>query len=250
MVIVLVLTAAAFGTGASWLGHRLVHQGKAPDPGPAVGTAVGAVASFFIFTVAFLTVTATNSINAARHDAYVEAGALTDLYLAAGTLPDPARTDLQRMTRDYTEGVIVREWPNLREGHTEPRTREAAYALGARVDQELAGAPAHTATDLHDAMRAVLAGRRARNAAASEGVPRILILTLVGTAFLTVLFLVLMGWPKGRRGSVGIGVVSGLFAFGIWLVMQLNHPFGSGVHVDPTPIREALAHMNGAAPLR
>ncbi len=247
-ILLIMIAAAAFGGGVSWLGHRLT-AGRSPDPGPAVGTAVGAVASFFIFTVAFLTVNATTSMAVARQGSYSEAGALTDLYLATHNLAEPTRGEVRHTIEDYTRRIVTDEWPTMVNGRIDYGTRDALYVLGFKVDSVLAQAPPRTANDLHDAMHGVYGHRRDRVAAAGEGLPSSLLATLVGTALLTILFLVLMGWPKGRRGLIGIGVLAALFAFGIWLVLELNHPYGSGIHVQPTAFQEALDRMHYLAAL-
>ncbi|MFG2823482.1 hypothetical protein ACGFX4_29160 [Kitasatospora sp. NPDC048365] len=240
------VAAALFGAGMAWLSHRLVHRDKVPDTGPAIGTAAGAVASFFIFTIAFMTVTATASLGAARQGTYAEAGAISDLYMATHDLAEPQRGELREELADYTRRIISDEWPALAAGHQDFPTREAAYQLALRVNAAAAQpqTPAHTAADLHDSMHGVMGHRRDRLAQAQEGLPYPLIFFLVGTSVLTILFLVLMGWPRGRRGTVAISVIGVLFAFGIWLVLQINHPYGGSVHVDPTAYQQALDRID------
>ncbi|MFD0568620.1 hypothetical protein ACFQ0T_04115 [Kitasatospora gansuensis] len=85
----LVVSLAAAGAAAllAWLSHVVLHRRGLPDTGPAVGTAAGAVFSFFVVTMAFLLVSSTGALATARQANYAEAAATVDVYLAAERLP-------------------------------------------------------------------------------------------------------------------------------------------------------------------
>lgn len=49
-----------------------------------------------------------------------------------------------------------------------------------------------------------------------------------------------MGWPPGWRYVAGLGLLAAAMGFGVWMVLQLNMPYGNGVRVEPTAFLDAL----------
>ncbi|MFD0568981.1 hypothetical protein ACFQ0T_06510 [Kitasatospora gansuensis] len=234
--LLVVLSAAALSAALAWLSHRTAYRTRLPDTGPALGTAAGAVLSFFVVTMAFLLVNSTGALSVARQNNYAEAGAVVDLYLAAEKLPDPARREIRSRSESYLNEVIGVEWPQMATGHLDLTSFRTTYQLRRTVLDLPTTTPATTVRDARQAIAALMTQRRIRTTAAGDGAPNFLLATLIGAAVLSVLFLLLLGWPKGRRGIVTIAVVGGLLAFSIWLVLQINHPYGaaSGSHRTPS----------------
>ncbi|WP_405021116.1 hypothetical protein OHV05_33725 [Kitasatospora sp. NBC_00070] len=241
------LTVIAGGAAAAllaWLSHRFLHRHNLPDTGPAVGTAAGAVFSFFVITIAFLLVNSTGSLVSARQNNYAEAGALVDLYLAAGRLPEPTKHQIRSHTEEYFRQVITEEWPQMARGSIDLDTWGTVYQLKNIVQDLPPDAPARAAGDANTAVAKLLGERRTRAASTHDEAPDFLLYTLVGAAVLSIVFLALLGWPRGRRGVIMIAIVGGMFSFGIWLVLQINHPYGSGVRVAPTAFVEAVQRID------
>lgn len=241
-----VACAAGIAVLLSWLGHFVARKRSLPDAGPAVGTAAGVVFSFFILTLAFLMVSSAQDVATARKNNYAEAGALIDLYLAANRMPEPSRSEVRGHAEQYAHMVIDREWPKMADGRMDDETWAMAYGLYVLETKLPADTPAKAVDDARDAVNKLLAQRRVRVADVQNGLPPIMIGTLIGAAVLSVLFLVLIGWPKGVRGRLGIAALGAICGYGVWLVLQLNHAYGSGVHVDPVAFHEALRRMEFA----
>ncbi|MER5866517.1 hypothetical protein [Kitasatospora sp. NPDC002040] len=242
--LLVVLAAAVASATLAWLSHRTVYRTRLPDTGPALGTAAGAVLSFFVVTMAFLLVNSTGALSTARQNNYAEAGAVIDLYLAAEKLPEPAKQQIRSKSEDYLREVIEVEWPQMATGHVDLTTFRTTYQLRQIVLDLPATAPTMAVRDARQAVADVLAQRRVRTTAAGDGAPPFLLVTLIGAAVLSVLFLLLLGWPRGRRGIVTIAVVGGLLAFSIWLVLQINHPYGAGIRVMPGAFYDAIDRIH------
>ncbi|WP_328296674.1 hypothetical protein OG389_01905 [Streptomyces sp. NBC_00435] len=238
-----VLCAALVAMGAAKLGHYMARNRGMPDVGPAVGTAAGVVFSFFILTLAFLMVSSAQDLAVARKGNYAEAGALIDLYLAADRMPARTKGEVRDHSSKYAHMVIEREWPRMTDGETDDETWAMAYGLYELVAKIPADTPPKAVDDARDAVTRLLAQRRVRVADIQGGLPRIMVVTLIGAAVLSVGFLVLIGWPRGVRGILGIAALGGICGYGVWLVLQLNHAYASGVHVDPDAFHEALRRM-------
>lgn len=238
-----VLGAALAALGLSRAAHYAARRHHLPDAGPAVGTAAGVVFSFFILTLAFLLVSSTQEMSAARRSNYAETGALVDVYLAAGPLQEPLRGEIREHAQRYAHLVIDQEWPLMEHGEFDADAYAMALGLRLLAAKIPADAPAKASDDIRAAVGKLFEQRRVRMADARGGLPTPLLVTLIGAAVGSVLFLLLIGWPLGRRGRVAIAAVGAICGFGIWLVLQLNHAYGSGIHVDPDAFHEALERM-------
>ncbi|AWZ08792.1 MULTISPECIES: DUF4239 domain-containing protein [unclassified Streptomyces] len=243
VAVIAVIGAALIAVAAARLGHYLARHRGMPDAGPAVGTAAGVVFSFFILTLAFLMVSSAQDLAVARKGNYAEAGALIDLYLAADRMPAQTKAEVRGHSEKYAHMVIEREWPKMRDGQTDDETWAMVYGLYQLVAKIPADTPPKAVDDSRDAINRLLAQRRVRVADIQGGLPSIMVVTLIGAAALSVGFLVLIGWPKGIRGILGIAALGAVCGYGVWLVLQLNHAYASGVHVEPDAFHEALRRM-------
>ncbi|MCX4834562.1 hypothetical protein OG785_03385 [Streptomyces sp. NBC_00006] len=234
--------AFVLGATAAWLWTRHVDRRWPIQSGPVVAASCGAVASLYVLTIAFLIVNTSASLGNARAGAVAESGALRDAYLVAQRYPAAERRELQASLRTYTDTVIDVEWPRLARGEDSPAAWNQLDALHNRI---LAShdAPALAQADLRTALHEVYVQRRLRVAAADDGIPPVLLGFLISTAVLVPLYFLLMGWPTGVRARAGLGTTAALFAAGIWIVLQLNHPFASGIRVTSDSFKDALARM-------
>ncbi|WP_425839002.1 hypothetical protein [Streptomyces fractus] len=237
-----VLAAFLCGAGLTWLWHRLVRPRASSEGLPLMAAACGTVASMYVLTIAFLIVSASSSLRDAQNEAEAEAGALRNAYLVAQYFPTAERRDLQSAVRDYTDTVITKEWPALSREKAAPEAWNRLDALNSRMYRG-SGEDSRLHGDLRAAVDDVYAQRRLRVAAAAEHVPGLLLGFLITTAFAVPCFFLLMGWPSGVRPVLGMGTIVALCAFGIWIVLQLNHPYGSGVRIAPDSFRDALVRM-------
>ncbi|BAJ32705.1 MULTISPECIES: DUF4239 domain-containing protein [Kitasatospora] len=250
------LGACGLGMLAAWLWQRRIGRRWIADGGPTVSAACGAIASMYVLTIAFLIVSTSNSLGTARAGTGIEAGAVRDAYLASRGYPAAQAAALQRGLRDYARTVVDEEWPLMARGQAAPAawehldalrdltTADSAGASGA-AGAAAPGASAQSQSDLHDALQQVYTQRRARlSAAAGDGISPVLLGFLITSACVAPFFLLLMGWPTGPRALLGMGLLAAMFASGVWVVVQLNHPFASGIRVGSGAFRDALARMD------
>ncbi|MFD7730978.1 hypothetical protein ACFV6F_11415 [Kitasatospora phosalacinea] len=235
--------AFGFGSALARLWQRYVGRRWIGDTTPVVGAACGAVASLYVLTIAFLIVSTSNSLGTARSGAGAEAGAVRDAYLAARQFPAADAAALQRGLREYARTVAETEWPLMERGRAAPAAWEQLDGLSGRA-ASCEGVTAAARSDLHGALQELYVQRRARLAAAGDGMSPVLLGFLVTSACVAPFFFLLMGWPTGARAVAGLGVVTAMFVIGVWLVLQLNHPYASGIRVPPTAFREALVRMD------
>jgi hypothetical protein len=243
-VLVPMAGAVLTGTTARFVGRR--GWSDKVTQTPVVGAVTSAVIFFYFGTLAFLLVTSTAAVSGARQNTYSEAGALREAYIATRSLPEPDRTRLREGIVGYTRLVVDQEWElQLGGGFS-----EAGWdALGVLQEQsgDLFALPeaqqplvAQAIKDVHHSVQMVYAERRVREGDVTKGTPALLIAGVSALALASVSMPLLMGWPTGRRYTVGIGVLGGAVVLGLWLFTQLNLPYSNGVHVEPTAFEQAL----------
>ena len=209
-----------------------------------VSTACNAVMSLFVVTLAFLLVTAATDLGISRNNTFTEAGALRDVYWDANELPAPERIAVQRAVSQYTVDVIYREWPMMADGQTDQVTWSVLDQARVLVSADLAADPAGPGpVDTAAALDRVYRARRVREAEVSDGIAPIMLASLFMLALLALSCLMLAGWPVGWRYSALFSIVAGVMAMGMWLIIQLDHPYGGTIKVDPTAFQSTLEHL-------
>ncbi|PKV90155.1 DUF4239 domain-containing protein [Streptomyces sp. TLI_146] len=239
--LLVMLTAAVAVTTTAFLVTR--RQGpEAPDLPKGVEMAVGAVSGLFVFSFAFLALNAQTELNAARKAALSEASALKEVYFAAQGLDDTARVQVRQGIVDYTRSVVTAEWPAMRDGRPDESTARGLDTLRLRVYKMPASDDAAKAAraEVTQRMRDVYMARRERLAEKDAQVPLPILSLMIGAGVATLLVIALFGRPSSRvhYGLLAVGAAG--FAYMIFLILALNHPYGGGISIGPDAYREAL----------
>ncbi|WP_372406768.1 hypothetical protein [Streptomyces luteireticuli] len=219
------------------------HKGhKVPDLPKGVEMAIGAVSGLFVFSFAFLAVNAQGQLDAARKATLAEAGALKDVYFVAQGLPSQARDDIRQRVVGYTHSVIDAEWPAMHEGHASESTVRGLDSLRLAVYRMPVPDEASRAvrTEVSQRLQDVYVARRERLAQKDAEVPPPILSLMVGSGVVTLVFFALFGKPTSRTHYVLLGVGAAGFAYMIYLVLALNHPYAGGISVGPAAYTEAL----------
>lgn len=219
------------------------HKGhKVPDLPKGVEMAIGAVSGLFVFSFAFLAVNAQGQLDSARKATLAEAGALKDVYFVAQGLPQSERDDIRQRVVAYTHSVIDAEWPAMHQGHANESTVRGLDALRAAVyrlhvpDENSRAVRAETSQRLQD----VYVARRERLAQKDAQVPPPILSLMVGSGVATLVFFALFGKPASRTHYVLLAIGAAGFAYMIYLVLALNHPYAGGISIGPAAYEEAL----------
>ncbi|MFF4158744.1 hypothetical protein [Streptomyces sp. NPDC001678] len=223
--------------------------GKVHDLPKGVEMSIGAVSGLFVFSFAFLAVNAQGQLETARKATLAEAGALKDVYFFARGLPPRERDDIRQRVVTYTKSVITAEWPAMREGHADESTvrgldslRAALYRLPVPDEDSRA---ARTETSRH--LQEVYVARRDRLAQKDAEVPPPILFLMIGSGVVCLVFFALFGRPTGRSHYILLGVGAAGFAYMIYLVLALNHPYTGGISIAPAAYQEALMRYDQLA---
>ncbi|WP_158708866.1 hypothetical protein [Streptomyces sp. NRRL S-920] len=239
-LLVMLTAAAAVTTTAFFVTRR--QGAQTPDLPKGVEMAVGAVSGLFVFSFAFLALNAQAELNTARKAALAEAGALKEVYFAAQGLDDTARAQVRKGIAGYTSSVITAEWPAMREGRPDEATIRQLDALRMQVyKMPTPGGTARAARkEVAQRMRDVYVARRERLAEKDARVPTPILSLMIGAGVATLLVIALFGRPSSRVHYALLAIGAAGFAYMIFLVLALNHPYGNGISVGPDAYHEAL----------
>jgi len=163
-----------------------------------------------------------------------EAAAVTALYRDITCYPEPDRTELQDLLREYTRNVIEKSWPLQREGLTPTEGGKKLNAFLARLaafepntkGQEIIHA--ETFSSFNDVSRL----RRLRVICITTGIPAIMWYVVVIGAFLNIALVWLFDMKLSSHLMLG-GVLSFYIGTVICLIAAMDNPFRGEVSIGP-----------------
>jgi hypothetical protein len=163
-----------------------------------------------------------------------EASALAALYRDVTAYPEPSRTQLQDLLREYTRSVIEDAWPLQRKGIVPV---DAVQRIGAFHAQLVLFEPQTKVQEiLHEtALRqfnTFYEYRRMRLYSVNSGIPAILWYTVAVGAFINLFLIWLFDLPFHAHWILG-GIISFYLATMISVIALLDHPLRGELGVSP-----------------
>ncbi|MDF3292626.1 bestrophin-like domain [Streptomyces silvisoli] len=219
---------------------KLLGRGQRVSTGEFSGQALsligGVLLSSFVLLTGFQVAGSWSALSTARARTYDEARALTDVYWAAGGLPDEGRTKVRALLKRYTDRVVREEFPTLATGRTDPASWQALDDVrGALNTIEVSRADEVAAKSAAQSNLATVYQTRADRAAQVQaGMPVVTWLALLVAGCFLIAFPAILGLADHPRNVVGLCFVGAAVAFAVCLTAQLNHPFRQPFAVRPT----------------
>jgi hypothetical protein len=173
-----------------------------------------------------------------------EANALSDLERMSRGFPVQTRRQVHEAARTYGHVVITREWPLMAQGHSSPQANAALVELwhvytDLRQSERSNPLYAESLTRLND----LTDHRRLRLLASQNRVPLLMWLMLALGGVMVVLFSYLFAVGNLWHQAFMTVMLSGMIAFGVFLIFALNGPFAGSVKVKPSAFVTALQNM-------
>jgi hypothetical protein len=166
-----------------------------------------------------------------------EASSLAALYRDVTAYPEPQRTQLKDLLREYTRYVIEEAWPLQREGIVPAGGVKRVAAFQERLVLFEPQTKAQEA--LHDAalrqFNTFFEYRRTRLYSVNSGIPALLWYTVAVGALINMILIWLFNIRLGAHLLLG-GVISFFLATMISLIALMDHPFRGEVGVSSVPI--------------
>jgi Protein of unknown function (DUF4239) len=241
-----VVGAAALAAVVAFVVRKYGPDEGRPDNNESVGNVFTLVGGLHAVIMAFVLISLFDAGNGAQENSFREANALVAVSWAAESLPEPARGQVQQLTRDYANTVITQEWPRMRRG-------DEVLDLGwAQLDElRVAIDAAPTGDDYQQGRKEeavnqlweVYQARQDRLNSAGSGVSVVVWFALAIGSLLTVALPYLFGGSRLGTHVLISGVLAGTVAMLLFAIFQLQNPFSGGSPVEPDAFRSALDRL-------
>jgi ABC-type multidrug transport system fused ATPase/permease subunit len=239
LTVVLPILVAVLGLA---LVQRLVDRGFREEHNDVSGNIYQVLGTTYAVLLAFVAVIAWQNYDTAQSTVQSEANELAGIYFLANRFSDSDRAQVHNLARSYAQVVVEEEWPRMEEGKTSSR----ASALLSELRASLQNLDARTDTDLvlydqaltrfHDLANA----RRLRLVAATEGMPGILWVVLLGGGMVTVGFTYLFGFKSNLAHALIIAALTLVICSILLTIGLFDYPFAGEVKVQPDAFQEVL----------
>ena len=222
------------------IGTILVHR-YAPDEARSNNDAVGQIFTIVgglqAVLVAFVLISLFDTVSSVRDDARNEANSVVAVYWAADALPEPARGQIQDLSKSYARTVIDQEWPKMQSGEAVPRDgwtildRLRTAIDGAATDGDWQSA---RKTEAASQLWNIYQARQSRlTAAGSQGVSTVVWLALIVGTIMSISLPYLLDVRKLATHIILMSTLAGAMALLLFAIYQLQNPFSGGATIGP-----------------
>jgi hypothetical protein len=237
------VTCASF-VGVTWLGILLIHpvmrrvlHGNEPSNELIIHIA-GSFGVVYAVLLGLLTVATFQNTKDVEDGVAREASALSAIYHSSDGYPEPVRSELKSLLRDYTRYIIDKDWPAHRHGIVleggEHRLQVIRVTLlsyePTTKTQEL------LQSELLRYLDEMMVSREQRLAAVTASIPRVLWYVVVIGAFLTIAFLWMLYIELAPQIILG-GITAFFLGTVIFLIYAMDHPLQGAVSLSPNSFR-------------
>ncbi|TWP49090.1 DUF4239 domain-containing protein [Lentzea tibetensis] len=211
------------------------------------GAVFSIVAGLHAVLVAFILISLFDAANSAEDAVTKEANALVAVHWAANSLPEPARTKVDELGKQYVNIVVDEEWPRMDDGgDVDNKGWQKLNELRATIETAAPDGEwqldrkAEAANQLWEVYQA----RQTRIDAAGGGVNPVVWLALIIGTVLSLLFPYLFGGPNlFSQLLITITLTSTLILL-LFAIYQMQNPFSGGVHIPPDAFTSALERLS------
>lgn len=212
---------------------------------------VGSVSSILgglgTFLLAFVVVVVWQNFHEAGSIAQREVNALVGIYDLTRGLPDPTRSTLQDLTRQYATAVIEQEWPLMAVGRQSQQVTDMTHRMRDAIDGFQPQSVGDQVVDDHlrTEYQALRSERNLRLLASTSSLPPMLWVILIGASVLVVAVAYLFAVADTRLHAILIGVVSVTIAAVVFMISVMDQPYTGDARVNPTAFQSALQILQG-----
>jgi hypothetical protein len=228
------------------LGQRTVRRGGALNDSP-IGSVVGAALGLLAFMLAFTFQITANRYDTRKQLLLDEVSALREAYLRASLIPEPHRTESQKLLRDYVD-LRVEVAPehgikHLATDHSEQIHRalwaqaEALAALDRSSEvYSMFTSSVNDVITLHHKRATVLL---------HYSIPAVILWVLYFIAFFSMLILGYQFGVDGKGDFVVHLALALTFSGVMWLILALDHPEEGFLKVNQQPLISLQEQIHG-----
>ena len=168
-----------------------------------------------------------------------EASGLANIYLCSSGLPEPKRSRLRSLCRQYAEAVVGDEWKSMESGGYGVQAFSTVWALWHEISsiQPVSESEKTLHQQLVSEICSMTESRRTRITSAAHGVAPLLWVVLLVGGFLTVVFTYFFAVQHLQAQVLMTVLVSLTLALNMFLVFVFGSPFSGDFAVKPDSFR-------------
>jgi hypothetical protein len=211
--------------------------GTGPDFNQSLGFATSSFSLFYGLLLGLLTVSAFQNSERIREGMMAEATALGALYADMNTYPEPLRSEVKAMMRDYVMYTIHEDWEAHRQGEILNggfnRTNAIRQKLTAFEPETTGQAIVHA--EVVASFQGFTEARQQRLTGTITALPDVLWYAVLVGAMVNILLIVLLRMPLATQFF--LGSISAFF-LGVMLlvIIVLDRPLRGEAGLDPEPL--------------
>ena len=239
----LVMYFSLFGVAAIFFGILVVKpvlrliMGTGPDFNQTVYFATTGVSLFYGLLLGLLTVAAYQNSERVKEGILSEATTLGVLYADMGSYPEPMRSNLKAMMRDYTLFTIYKDWPSHKKG----KLLNGGYNRADALRRELARFEPHTPREeiIHaeviSSFQQFSEARQRRLAGVVTEIPDVLWYAVLVGAAINILLLIMLKMRLMQHFVLGI-ITAFFLAVILFVIVSLDQPMRGEAGLEPEPL--------------
>ncbi|MER2509331.1 DUF4239 domain-containing protein [Amaricoccus sp.] len=235
---------ALIAVGAVFLGILVLKpilrllMGAPPDLNEAVGYGTAGFSLFYGLLLGLLTVSAYQNNSEVKQAILSEATSLGALYADMSSYPEPIRSDMKAMMRDYLLFTVYRDWPAHRKGEflngganrvNAMRQRLATFEPGSTGEEIV-----HAQTIA--AFQGFAEARQGRLTGVITEIPNVLWYAVLVGAAINLLLLVMLRMRPVMQFFLG-SITAFFLAVILFVIVALDDPLRGNSGLGPEPLR-------------
>ena len=225
--------------------NRVWPREKRRDYNDVIGWHLTILGTTYAVILGFMLYAVWQSHGEAALNVDSEANAVLDVYRLAEALPEPQRTQLRRLAREYVDTVIAREWPQMQGGEAP----EQITAFDQQMWNIVLSIDPSSPTELYAQEHATLElqslsqRRLTRIRHSKSRLPNVLWWVLLVGGALTIICLCTLGYNSVKLQSLEVFCFSLLISLSLVAVASIHRPFYGLVHVTDYSFEQARRSM-------
>lgn len=203
-----------------------------------LGTTYAVILGFMLYAV-------WTTLGEADLNVNFEANAVTGIYHLAEGLPEPQRTQLQRLSRDYVETVIAREWPEMARGEVPEKSTAIDKEMWKIVMSVKPASPTEISVQDHamSELESLAERRLTRIQQSKSSLPGVLWWLLLLGGGVTIISSCTFGSDSVKLQSMQVFCFSLLVSMSLVAIADIHRPFRGLIHVSDYAFQQARQSM-------
>jgi len=243
-VVVVASTVAFSLLGLAVLNHlwpwqkRQKYNGLITWQGSILGTTYAVMLGFMLYTV-------WTEYGEANRNVCEEASAVVNLYRLSYGLPDPQRTELQRLARAYTDSVITQGRTRMVRGEATEQTTALSTEMWETVMSIKAASPTESSAQGHvmTELETIAQHRLIRNLQSRDRLPGLLWAVLLASGVLTIVSLCMFATENLKLQAFQVLCLSFLVSLSLVAIADIHRPFYGLIHVGDSSFQRVQHTM-------